>query len=60
MDKIGRAVFLGAIMGALLLGASSANASAEQAADVGAIDLSVRPDFAEPVTLASKDGVLEV
>jgi len=53
MDKFGRTLVLCAIAVALVL-ASLAVARAQ------GFDPSVRPDFTEPVTLASKDGVLEV
>ncbi len=53
MDKLGRTLVLCAIAVALVL-ASFTTARAQS------FDPSVRPDFTEPVTLASKDGVLEV
>ncbi len=53
MNNFGRAFFLGAIAVALVL--ASLNIARAQS-----FDPSVRPNFTEPVTLASKGGVLEV
>jgi FtsP/CotA-like multicopper oxidase with cupredoxin domain len=47
------------LLGSTLVGVGwVANAGADEAS--GTVDLSVRPEFREPVVLASKDGVLEV
>ena len=55
-----RAVVIGAVAGVVVLAAAwhVPQAAARDAA--AAFDASVRPEFSEPVTLASKDGVLEV
>ncbi len=58
MDRYRRAFFLGGLVIALLLGSASAS-RAESSSDKP-VDPSVRPEFSEPVVLASKDGVLEV
>jgi FtsP/CotA-like multicopper oxidase with cupredoxin domain len=60
MDRSLRALVTGAIAVACVL-APAWHASPAVAQDAGAkFDPSVRPEFSEPVTLASKDGVLEV
>ena len=58
MDRFGRALFFSGIVMAILFG--PAFASRAETIDGTAFDPSVRPEFREPVTLASKDGVLEV
>ena len=59
MDKFARALISGGIVAVLAVAAAFTPARAQDL-DGKKIDPSVRPAFAEPVTLASKDGVLEV
>ncbi len=60
MDRFLRAHLMSFIAVACVL-AAAGHASRAQAQDAGAkFDPAVRPEFREPVTLASKDGVLEV
>ena len=60
MDRSLRTLVLGAIAVACVLSPAWRGSSA-RAEDAGAkFDPSVRPEFSEPVVLASKDGVLEV
>jgi FtsP/CotA-like multicopper oxidase with cupredoxin domain len=60
MHRLWRRLVMSGIAVACVL-APAWHASAPRAQDTGAkFDPSVRPDFNEPVTLASKDGVLEV
>jgi len=59
MDRFWRALAMSGIAVAILLGAAWTGSLA-RAQDAGAkFDPAVRPDYREPVTLASKDGVLE-
>src|SRR5262249_45313448 len=58
MNGLARRLVLGGILGLLVLAPGFGAARAQDFS--GRIDPSVRPAFAEPVTLASKDGVLEV
>jgi FtsP/CotA-like multicopper oxidase with cupredoxin domain len=58
MDRFRCAFFLSGLVIALSLGSASAS-RAESFSDKP-FDPSIRPEFAEPVVLASKDGVLEV
>ncbi len=58
MDRSWRVLVMGGIAAAFMLAAAGPFAHAKDAS--AKFDPSVRPDFSEPVTLASKDGVLEV
>ena len=59
MDRLARALLSSGMIAALAVAAAFAAASAQESG-ANSFDPSVRPAFAEPVTLASKDGVLEV
>ncbi len=60
MDRFLRALVISCIAVACVL-AAAGHGSLARAQDAGAkFDPAVRPEFSEPVTLASKDGVLEV
>ena len=60
MNEVIRLLLMrGLVVGFALLTASQWSLGSAQAADPN-VDPSVRPEFSEPVTLASKDGVLEV
>jgi len=60
MDRFVCALVMSAIAVAFML-AAAGQGSPAHAQDAGAkFDPSVRPEFSEPITLASKDGVLEV
>jgi len=60
MDRFVCALVMSGIAVAFVL-AAAGQASPAHAQDAGAkFDPSVRPEFSEPITLASKDGVLEV
>ena len=55
-----RALVISAVAGLVVLAATWHVPQAEARDGRAAFDLSVRPEYREPVTLASKDGVLEV
>jgi FtsP/CotA-like multicopper oxidase with cupredoxin domain len=59
MDRFARALLSSGIVAMFAVAAAFATARAQESG-ANSFDPSVRPSFAEPVTLASKDGVLEV
>src|ERR1700754_1725589 len=59
MDRFARALLSSGIVAMFAVAAAFATSRAQESG-ANSFDPSVRPSFAEPVTLASKDGVLEV
>src|SRR5512135_2266488 len=58
MNRLLRALVMSVVAAVLAAAWCGSRATAEDAGDK--FDPAVRPEFSEPVTLASKDGVLEV